>query len=78
VLVQHAVIQRLGRRLQRPVQRAQVRDPAVFDIQHLGPHRRFDRERMAVDTAIDAALGLVREVVGGVEGRLFGDLEDRH
>jgi hypothetical protein len=33
---------------------------------------------MAVDAAIDAALGFVGEMVGGVEGRLFGDFENGH
>ena len=78
VLVQHTVVQLVSGRLQRPVQRTQVGDPAVLGVQHLGADGGLDRERMAVDAAIDAALGFVGEVVGRVEGGLFGDLEDGH
>ena len=51
---------------------------ALLGVQGLGPDRRLDREGMAVNAAIDAAFGLVGEMVSGVERRLFGDLEDGH
>ena len=66
-LVQRAVVQLRRRRLQRPVQFAQVLDPA--DRRNLRPAQsRFHPERMAMQALVGAAFGALGQEMGGVKG----------
>ena len=77
LFIEQAVIQLLGRRPQRAVEGAKVRDPAMA-VQRFAPHSGLDREGMAVHPAIGTAVRLVGEMVGRVEGGRLGDLENAH